>query len=769
MNKLTVKLLRVRRERLFYKLFFSFIIFLVIPIFLLSTFTYFGVINYAKDKISSANMVKLQLVQNDIETVYSDAKNVALALINDKRIDNAYFINDRNASANYDNTSKALEVISLFNEYKGVRNYIQSIYIYNQNEQSIICEQGVYKMQDFYDTKWIDEYKNDNKNNVILTSRRKPVNPGLLEDKTKAISVPKGLPEVITFVFPLKYSRIKGAIAINIKYDMLFKFLKAPEYSKEEFYVLNKEGNTIYTSASTGRGLDTSVFAREVLGSNMNKGSCTLPDKYKDYIVMFSKSQLCDMAIVDIMYVDLLFNRIEYFRTVVIVLSGLIIIIGLALSYLLSSKIYSPVGKVLEELKSHILFDPKFGKNELSIISDTVNELLKKEKESDRIIDLNRKKLLESQVIGMVMGKSGDDMVDSDFLYDCCTCLVISIDKYELFTGSFTFEEQCQNKLRVLEVCDQAVNTYAKGLGAVMELDEIVMLVSIKKEAIGDFYNIVKTICDKILVDISKMNNLSISIGVGSMNNDRKNIRSSYIKAKSALKYRLIFGHACVVNYDDISHRNDIYAYPLEKESYIINCLKSDSYMEIEEIIHEIIKDLSKLKYEGVSYESVFQTVMQLVSRIIEYLVSNNMNTNDISVDSCNIYLELMKLETLDDVREWLLSFFGKIVEYQKEYAQNIENKRYISKVIAIIQENYTWSDLNIEWIGEQLNISYSHLRRIFKNAIGINFIDYLNKARIDYARELLLNTDLTIKEIALKSGYNNDQCFTRFLKDTKV
>lgn len=276
----------------------------------------------------------------------------------------------------------------------------------------------------------------------------------------------------------------------------------------------------------------------------------------------------------------------------------------------------------------------------------------------------------------MVMGKIGDDLVEPDFLDDCCTCLVISIDRYEMFSSSFTFEEQCQHKALILERCDQAVNAYAKGLGTVMEMDEIVMLVSTKKETMRDFQNIIKLICDKISDEIPKIDNLSISIGVGGINNDRKNIRSSYIKAKSALKYRLIFGRACVVYYDDISRRNDIYAYPLDKESYIINYLKSNSYIEIQEKINELIDDLSKLEYEDVSYESIFQTVMQLVNRIIEYLVSNNINTNDVS-DKYSPSQPFVKICTFNTSNKLNISVIDKGIGMKKDAQRHIFDKFY--------------------------------------------------------------------------------------------
>lgn len=47
-----------------------------------------------------------------------------------------------------------------------------------------------------------------------------------------------------------------------------------------------------------------------------------------------------------------------------------------------------------------------------------------------------------------------------------------------------------------------------------------------------------------------------------------------------------------------------------------------------------------------------------------------------------------------------------------------------------------------------------------------MSFLDYLNKVRIEKAKELLANTDLKVWEIAEKVGYKNPKHFARIFKD---
>ena len=76
--------------------------------------------------------------------------------------------------------------------------------------------------------------------------------------------------------------------------------------------------------------------------------------------------------------------------------------------------------------------------------------------------------------------------------------------------------------------------------------------------------------------------------------------------------------------------------------------------------------------------------------------------------------------------------------------------------------------DITAESVGEKMNMSYSYFSRSFKKATGKNFKDYLNIARTNRAQQLLINTDLTVTDIALKCGYNNISYFISLYKRYK-
>ena len=71
----------------------------------------------------------------------------------------------------------------------------------------------------------------------------------------------------------------------------------------------------------------------------------------------------------------------------------------------------------------------------------------------------------------------------------------------------------------------------------------------------------------------------------------------------------------------------------------------------------------------------------------------------------------------------------------------------------------------NISEIADKLFISKSYLQKIYKSTFGKSIIEELIQFRLDKAREMLLNTELTVSEIAHECGYSTYNYFVRQFK----
>ncbi len=72
--------------------------------------------------------------------------------------------------------------------------------------------------------------------------------------------------------------------------------------------------------------------------------------------------------------------------------------------------------------------------------------------------------------------------------------------------------------------------------------------------------------------------------------------------------------------------------------------------------------------------------------------------------------------------------------------------------------------------VARQSHLAPNYFHRIFKEQFKITPYTYMLNRRMDYAKQLLLGTSLSIKEVAAQSGYDNEFHFsTNFKKYTKI
>ena len=95
----------------------------------------------------------------------------------------------------------------------------------------------------------------------------------------------------------------------------------------------------------------------------------------------------------------------------------------------------------------------------------------------------------------------------------------------------------------------------------------------------------------------------------------------------------------------------------------------------------------------------------------------------------------------------------------------NLERNLAINEIITFIHENYGRSDLSLNVLAGEFKLSIYYLSRIFKEKTGENFIDFITALRVDKAKELLLQNDAKIRDIADAVGYSNSNSFVRIFK----
>jgi AraC-like DNA-binding protein/ligand-binding sensor protein len=87
-----------------------------------------------------------------------------------------------------------------------------------------------------------------------------------------------------------------------------------------------------------------------------------------------------------------------------------------------------------------------------------------------------------------------------------------------------------------------------------------------------------------------------------------------------------------------------------------------------------------------------------------------------------------------------------------------------IARARAYIFEHLS-EDLSLGQVAKAVNASSFYFCKLFKKSVGINFIDYISNLRIDKAKNLLLNPNCLVSEIAFEVGFQSLTHFNRVFK----
>jgi AraC-like DNA-binding protein len=104
---------------------------------------------------------------------------------------------------------------------------------------------------------------------------------------------------------------------------------------------------------------------------------------------------------------------------------------------------------------------------------------------------------------------------------------------------------------------------------------------------------------------------------------------------------------------------------------------------------------------------------------------------------------------------------------YSAQQAQPVAETHHVNAVelaIGRLQNEYG-SDLNMRLLAQELGVSYSWFRGQFSAHTGLGPHQYLLELRLVRARSLLAETDLPVKEIALRTGFEDEHYFSRLFR----
>ena len=140
-----------------------------------------------------------------------------------------------------------------------------------------------------------------------------------------------------------------------------------------------------------------------------------------------------------------------------------------------------------------------------------------------------------------------------------------------------------------------------------------------------------------------------------------------------------------------------------------------------------------KIKCPADTAEQMLKIIDNIKLNANEYEISQNLYSFLCNISSPQISLHSDKLSQISLAKKYIVA--------------NFENQ------------------ISVDDIAKSVNMSSSYFSKIFKEATILSPYEYLLSIRLEKAKELLQKTDLSISQIAYKTGFNSDANFIYFFK----
>lgn len=195
----------------------------------------------------------------------------------------------------------------------------------------------------------------------------------------------------------------------------------------------------------------------------------------------------------------------------------------------------------------------------------------------------------------------------------------------------------------------------------------------------------------------------------------------------------------------------------------LINYLKSsqeDTQQKIIAFVDELIKYvLDKQPRTMAEFQVVFSSFFALV---IDSFKKENL---PMAAFSCFDLAKLMSVtDTVTVFKEELITELAAFMErYSNNGSQSIGE--IVSYVREQIEQRFTDSQLSVSELAEEVGISQPYLSSQFIQRNGISPLAFIHRCRINYAKELMEATDMSLQEISERVGYGHAATMYRSFK----
>lgn len=322
-----------------------------------------------------------------------------------------------------------------------------------------------------------------------------------------------------------------------------------------------------------------------------------------------------------------------------------------------------------------------------------------------------------------------------------------------------------QLKRNMLNSTRKIMESRMKGVAATLiGTDKVVVLLDCENHTDENAEYYAKCCAAQIQAVVQKRIGLSTSIGISKYCSSPTLLWKAYEQSFRALENSFQMGDGQIISYRPSAAAIAGELGKQEQELIKRELILAVSTQNKENCIHALNSLTAKLAIENASKSYAKSLIVITLSELARHCIMIGLNSSEISEKVVTNVNDIFKADTMDEVKKEALSFLSFLMSKIKNGAADIS----ILNIAKAYIQQYYMNTLTLRDVAELCGYSTAYFSRSFKEYFGINFVQYLNQVRLDNAKRLLVESELSAAEICEKTGYQSLSYFsTSFKKET--
>ncbi len=206
--------------------------------------------------------------------------------------------------------------------------------------------------------------------------------------------------------------------------------------------------------------------------------------------------------------------------------------------------------------------------------------------------------------------------------------------------------------------------------------------------------------------------------------------------------------------------REDFPDYPIEKERELLRLISSGDKAGAKKVLNDI---LGHVFFSSNKIDIIKARVLELIVLLSRAALEGGASTEEIFGLNFKYINEVHAFRTVDQLAVWLSKIMVRFSDCVFDL-KDVKHVDVIYKALEYIKKNYM-NKISLNDVAYVSNISPSYFSKVFKEEMGMNFNNYLNKVRITNGKRLLMDDSIPLVDVAFMTGFEDQSYFSKVFK----